>query len=113
MINSSRWRFRAIQIVLAIMGVLIISRIYSFQVSPQAEEFRIGTEYNYITLYPARGIIYDRNGNLLAGNITVYEVGVNLDVVNNQGNSEAIALALSVNIGADYGSILEAMSECR
>ena len=111
MINSRSWRFRSIQVLLAIMGVLIISRIYTFQVSPQAEDFRVGTEYNYVTLYPARGIIYDRNGNLLAGNITVYEVGVNLDIVENQGNSEAIALALSVNIGLDYGSILNAMME--
>ena len=28
--------------------------------------------------YPERGEIYDRNGHLLAGNRTVYEVGVSL-----------------------------------
>jgi cell division protein FtsI/penicillin-binding protein 2 len=106
MINSSRWRFIALQIFLVIMGGLIITRIYIYQVSPQAEDFRVGTEYNYVTQYPARGIIYDRNGNLLAGNVTVYEIGVDQVMVQNQGNAEAIALALSVNIGLDYSTVL-------
>ncbi len=35
------------------------------------------------TFYPERGEIYDRNGHLLAGNRTVYEVGVSLREVKN------------------------------
>ena len=111
MINTKRWRFIAIQLILALMGVLIIARIYVYQVSPQAEEFRVGTEYNYITQYPARGIIYDRNGNLLAGNQTVYEIGADLNMIHSQGNAEAIALALSVNIGLDYGTVLNTLNQ--
>ena len=111
MINPKRWRYLALQVLLVVMGVLIIARIYIYQVSPQAEDYRIGTEYNYVTQYPARGIIYDRNGNLLAGNITVYEIGVDQVMVQNQGNAEAIALALSVTIGLDYGTILDTIMQ--
>lgn len=105
MINSKRWRYQIIQVLLGVIGILIIVKIYSYQTSPEAEAFRIGTEFAYTTLYPARGDIYDRNGNLLAGNITVYEVGVDLNIVRDNNNAEAIALALSVNAGLDYAEI--------
>ncbi|HBG73914.1 MAG: hypothetical protein A2X25_03315 [Chloroflexi bacterium GWB2_49_20] len=105
MINLKRWRFQFIQFFLGVIGILIIVKIYSYQTSPEAEAFRIGTEFAYTTLYPARGDIYDRNGNLLAGNITVYEVGVDLNIVRDNNNADAIALALSVNAGLDYADI--------
>ena len=37
--------------------------------------------------YPERGEIYDRNGHLLAGNRTVYEVGVSLSEVERPGSN--------------------------
>jgi cell division protein FtsI/penicillin-binding protein 2 len=103
---SNRWRFQIIQFILAIIGILIVVKIYSYQTSPEAEAFRVGSELNLTTIYPPRGEIYDRNGNLLAGNITVYEIGVDLKTVRQAGNAEAIALALSVNAGLDYAKIL-------
>jgi cell division protein FtsI/penicillin-binding protein 2 len=110
MINFHRWRFKLVQIIFGVIGILIIVRIYVYQVSPEAEAFRHGTEYNYTTLFPARGEIYDRNGNLLAGNITVYEIGADLNIVDKNGNKEAIALALSVNAGQDYDTIMKNFS---
>src|SRR5665648_301269 len=111
MINPKRWRYQIIQYILGIIGVLIIVRIYSYQTSeilpPSWDE---EGEYSYVTLSPARGDIYDRNGNLLAGNITVYEVVVDLEVVRNYNNAEAISLALSVNAGSNYGDLLEKFS---
>ncbi|MFH2039809.1 MAG: penicillin-binding protein 2 [Chloroflexota bacterium] len=111
MIDPKRWRYQFIQFILGIIGVLIIVRIYSYQTSeilpPSWDE---EGEYSYVTLSPARGDIYDRNGNLLAGNKTVYEVVVDLDTVRKFENAEAISLALSVNAGLDYGDLLNKFS---
>jgi cell division protein FtsI/penicillin-binding protein 2 len=105
MINSRWWRFQIIQYFLGIICILIIGKIFVYQTSPEADAFREGGDLNLTTLYPARGEIYDRNGNLLAGNKTVYEVGVDLNTVRQDNNAEALALALSVNAGLDYAKV--------
>jgi len=60
------------------------------------------------TIQPPRGQIYDRNGNLLAGNRTVYEIGVDLASVQDPRD---IALALSALVGADYNDVLAVASQ--
>jgi cell division protein FtsI/penicillin-binding protein 2 len=92
-------------IVFAFIGLSIIAQILRIQLSPQAASFRTqGEQYagSFQTLFPERGQIYDRHGYLLAGNKTVYEVGVSLRDVE---NSHSIALALSVVTGADYNKV--------
>jgi cell division protein FtsI/penicillin-binding protein 2 len=65
----------------ATVAVIIVLQILRLQVGPergklldQADLYQI----EHRIVYPARGQIYDRWGNLLAGNQTVYEVGVDL-----------------------------------
>jgi len=111
MINPKRWRYQIIQYSLGAICILIIGKIFVYQTSPEAEAFRKGGDLNLTTLYPARGEIYDRNGNLLAGNKTVYEIGVDLNTIRQDNNSEAIALALSVNAGLDYAKIYNAITQ--
>ena len=110
MINPRWWRYQIIQYLLGIICILIIGKIFVYQTSPEADAFREGGDLNLTTLYPARGEIYDRNGNLLAGNKTVYEVGVDLNTVRQDNNAEALALALSVNAGLDYAKIYSSIS---
>lgn len=110
MINPRWWRFQVIQYFLGIICILIIGKIFVYQTSPEAEAFREGGDLNLTTLYPARGEIYDRNGNLLAGNKTVYEVGVDLNTVRQDNNAEALALALSVNAGLDYAKVYSSIT---
>jgi cell division protein FtsI/penicillin-binding protein 2 len=105
MINSNRWRFQSVQIMLVLIGFAIIYRIVNVQISPEAQAYLIGSELNLKTISPPRGEIYDRNGNLLAGNITVYEIGLDLNTFRATNNADAIALALSVNAGLDYAEI--------
>lgn len=69
---------------LVVMGVAVIAQMIRIQNSEQAKLFLSqGDLYagEFRTFYPERGEIYDRNGHLLAGNRTVYEVGVSLDEI--------------------------------
>ena len=111
MIDPKRWRYQIIQFILGFIGILIVVRIYSYQTSEiLSPTWDDEGEYTYVTFSPARGDIHDRNGNLLAGNVTVYEVVVDLEIVRKYNNAEAIALALSVNAGLNYGDLLEKFS---
>jgi cell division protein FtsI/penicillin-binding protein 2 len=93
--------------VFTIVGILIIGRMVRIQVGPENEVFKEQGEIfsgQPLDLIPARGRIYDRWGNLLAGNEIIYEIGVNLTKDINQ---ETIALAASVVLGRDYNQVLE------
>jgi hypothetical protein len=55
------------------------------------------------TIYPERGSIYDAQGRLLAGNETVYEVGLDLRSI---AQPETIASVVSNVLGLDYSTTL-------
>ncbi|MBX3004248.1 MAG: penicillin-binding protein 2 [Anaerolineales bacterium] len=100
------WRYLVMAGFFALFGVLILYKTYSIQHSPQAETFlRLGELHSrqQSEIQPPRGILYDRNGNILAGNRTVYEIGIDLAAVT---DPQAIAMALSALIGADYNTVL-------
>jgi cell division protein FtsI/penicillin-binding protein 2 len=91
--------------MLAIVAVLIVLQMARIQASAEAERFREQADIfagEYKTYYPERGEIYDRNGHLLAGNQTVYEVGVDLNTIR---DPHSVAMALSVNLGKNYDLI--------
>ena len=74
-------RSLVVVIGLVMIGVGVIVQMVRIQNSEQAKTFLSqGDLYagEFRTFYPERGEIYDRNGHLLAGNRTVYEVGVSL-----------------------------------
>jgi cell division protein FtsI/penicillin-binding protein 2 len=105
-----RLRSMSLAIFFAILGAAILVQIVRIQNSPQAAAFlQQGDRYagEYKTLYPARGEIYDRDGHLLAGNMTVYEIGVNLSDVK---NANTIALTASVTLGLDYNNVLNSIT---
>ena len=87
---------------LAFFALAIMVQMTRIQNSPEAAIFRQQAEnyaYELRTYYSNRGEIYDRNGRLLAGQKTVYEVGVDL---NNVIDPHAIAFAVSDTLGLDY-----------
>ena len=107
MLQQNIWRFWAAGLGLALMGAAIIFQTIRLQNSPVAQEFIDRSEfYSRLskTIDPPRGQIFDRYGNLLAGNRTVYEIGVDLASVE---DPQAIAIALSALVGADYNIILQ------
>ena len=104
--SSLRWRFTSIGAAFALVGVVIFFQLVRIQISPQAETFRLqGDLYAGVwkTIDPARGQIYDRWGHMLAANRTVYQIGVELQFVQ---DPESIAFAMQVVLGEDYEEML-------
>ena len=108
--KSYQVRSLSLAVLFAILGIVIVVQVVRIQNSPEAAVFlKQGTRYSgqYQTLFPERGQIYDRNGHLLAGNLTVYEVGVSLA---DAQNAHSIALALSVTLGLNYDKTLDSIN---
>jgi cell division protein FtsI/penicillin-binding protein 2 len=104
------WRSLLLAGVLGFVGILIIMQIIRIQNSPEAAVFRArAREYANVlkTYYPDRGEIYDRNGHLLAGNETVYEVGVELNYVKDK---QAVALAVAGELGLNPDDLYNQMA---
>lgn len=98
-------RSLVLSIGLVIVGLAVIAQMIRIQNSEQAKIFlsqgdRFAGEFRMY--YPERGEIYDRNGHLLAGNRTVYEVGVSLDEMK---NPEALAYVLGMYLGLTYEEV--------
>ncbi len=106
------WRYTFLGALISVLPVLILFQIIRIQTNPEdVKLFRDqGTYYSgeVRTVTPARGEIYDRWGHLLAGNKTVYEVGVELSQVR---NPETIALTTNIVLGLDYASVFASASQ--
>jgi cell division protein FtsI/penicillin-binding protein 2 len=101
-------RYLAIAIVMALAGIAIPIQIIRVQSSPEVAGITGQGAYIWKTFYPARGEIYDRHGHLLAGNKTVYEVGVDLTV---EPDAQTIALAAQMALGMDPTEVLKKMTD--
>lgn len=108
--ETINWRYNLVGMLFGFIALMIVAQILRIQLSPQAHIFREqGDIYagEWRTVQPPRGLIYDRWGNLLAGNQTVYEIGVELKDVR---NPETIAFTLMGVLQADYDRIYAAAS---
>ena len=105
------WRSKLLAVALTIAAFLIAAQIVRIQNSEEAAQFKLQAS-NYatqlMTFYPDRGEIYDRSGHLLAGNKTVYEIGVDLASVK---DANAIAMAASTQLGLDYNILLQQITQ--
>ncbi len=95
---------------LALAGLAVITQLVRIQFSEQAQIFLLqGDRYSgeFQTVYPERGEIYDRNGHLLAGSRTVYEVGVSLKEIR---DPQAMAYALSTYLGLSQEEVMDKLT---
>ncbi len=103
------WRYTFLGYVLSIIPIIIAVQLLRIQTDKEQIKYfndkRDQFAGYFYTIKPARGLIYDRYGHLLAGNEKVYEVGVEL---RNVRNSETIAMAMEMIIDADYEEVLSA-----
>lgn len=70
-------RSRIIQVIVVVVGVIFIVKLFLIQVLSM--EYRLAAEKNVVQRvveYPYRGLIYDRNGQLLVYNEPVYDLMV-------------------------------------
>ncbi len=68
-------RMQAIRIVFAICAVLLIGKALDLQVlNTKIRNKALVATRDLYTLYPARGVMYDRDGQLLVTNNTVYDI---------------------------------------
>ena len=96
---------------LALVGLAVVVQMVRIQTSEQAMIFLSqGDRYagEFQMFYPERGEIYDRNGHLLAGNQTVYEVGVSLGEVE---NPDSMAYILGQYLGLTYDEVYKKLTE--
>ncbi len=59
------------------IGLILIAQLFNLQILQ--DEYKITAEnnaYKYVTRYPVRGLILDRNGNILVGNKNTYDIMV-------------------------------------
>jgi cell division protein FtsI/penicillin-binding protein 2 len=93
--------------ILVFVSLAIVGQIIRIQNSEQAMVFLSqGDMYSgeFQVVYPERGEIYDRNGHLLAGNRTVYEVGVSLEEMN---DPQAVAFTLGTYLGLSRDEVYD------
>jgi cell division protein FtsI/penicillin-binding protein 2 len=108
MIKASFWRYLTVAAVLLLIGLGNLVQIVRIQASPEVAGVIGQGDYIWKTFYPARGEIYDRYGHLLAGNKTVYEVGVDL-TAQPKPDFPTITLAAQITLGLDPGETLSLM----
>ena len=104
---SKNWRFLGAAFLLATLGIAILVRIILIQNSPEVATVVDRGNLILKDFFPPRGEIYDRNGNLLAGNKTVYEVGLDLTA---QPDIPTILLAIQMS-GLDINAISNKISQ--
>ena len=94
---------------LGVAALLLLFRIFSLQIlnrSYKENASRNATIYE--TIYPTRGIIYDRNGQILVGNKVAYDIMVSPRLVK---DFDTLALAAVLDVEPEF--IREKMAEFR
>ncbi len=83
---------------LGVVVAILLGKLFSIQIVH--DEYKKSSESNsmvYETIYPTRGIIYDRNGDILVGNKTAYDIIVTPREVK-AFDTLALATALDVDV---------------
>ena len=83
---------------LGVVSTILLAKLFSIQIVH--DEYKISSDNNsmvYETIYPTRGIIYDRNGEILVGNKTAYDIIVTPREVK-AFDTLALANALDVDV---------------
>ncbi len=88
-------RYIIITLICGIIGIAIVVQMIRINYSDTAQDLLAkSSDYQGVEelVYPARGNIYDRSGNILATNQVAYELGIDLKFVN---DPESIAFAVA------------------
>ena len=103
--NSFHSRLGFASVFFYIMAVLISLQTVRLQTRWLYQPDDPAETPGMVQVQPERGLIYDRYGHLLAGNKTVYEVGLNLNLIYEAQNAETIARVLSQILDLEYNDV--------
>ena len=98
-INYSSRKYVVMAIFVIVVLVLLV-KLFMIQVVNQS--YKASSDNNtlrYVTQYPARGKIYDRNGKLLVYNEAIYDLMV---IPRQVKNLDTLSFCSSVNITCEY-----------
>ena len=93
-------RHTRLLIGLGVVAVILLAKIFSIQVLD--DHYKIDADNNTTVreiIYPTRGVIYDRNGDILVGNKVAYDILVNPRDV---GEFDTLALATALDVTPDF-----------
>ncbi len=111
--HFQNWRFLSVYGLIILVGVIFVARLFTLQIVNgkiyvlQAERNRT----NIISDPPARGLIYDRNGIVLANNIASYNIIITpANLPDDEGNIQQIyrELSLLTGVPSSAGTVDEA-----
>lgn len=92
--------------LVVIIGVIYIVQLFNLQIlSPQYRDYADSNAFLRRTLYPARGAVYDRNGELLVYNRPTYDV---MMVVREMTRFDTLDFCNTLNIDIDRFYALDA-----
>lgn len=92
-------RFLFVGLTLLVTGIFTV-RLYMLQIGNNNYKSRAERNaYYYKPIYPARGVIYDRNGNLLVYNRPTYDLMV---VTGQTGDFDSLELCKLLNISIEH-----------
>lgn len=95
--------------IFLMVGLILLTRLFYIQVIN--EEYKQGAESNILkkeTIYPSRGLIVDRNGEILVSNSTIYD----LMVIPSKVNELDTSLMLDI-LGLDMEGFKERLSKAK
>ncbi len=104
--NRSANRFLLVCVIATLLFTTIGAQMVRIQNLPGAQRILdMAENYQGINqmVYPERGMILDAKGRLLAGNETVYEVGLDLPSIR---QPETVATIVSTVLGLDYNEVM-------
>ncbi len=92
--------------VVVIIGAVYVAQLFNLQIlSPQYRDYADSNAFLRRTLYPARGAIYDRNGELLVYNRPAYDV---MMVVREMDRFDTLDFCKTLNIDLERFHALDA-----
>jgi penicillin-binding protein 2 len=102
-------RHTRLLIGLGVVAAILLAKIFSIQVLD--DHYKIDADNNTTVreiIYPTRGIIYDRNGDILVGNKVAYDILVNpRDLEKVEFDTLALATALDTTVEFIRGKMQE------
>ena len=104
--NPLSSRQYVIATVVVIIGLVYVAQLFNLQIqNPQYREYADSNAFLRRTLYPARGAIYDRNGELLVYNRPTYDV---MMVVREMSRFDTLDFCETLNIDLERFLTLDA-----